>query len=69
MTEYEIWAEGYAATGEHGTARLLGKAIAVDFKSACRALLADNPSYNAERNSYWCCRLFPTETEARKSFG
>lgn len=35
LKEYEVWLEGYAATGEHGSAQLLGKAFARNFGQAC----------------------------------
>lgn len=34
MKEYEIWMEGYAATGEHGTASKIGEFLAEDFDDA-----------------------------------
>lgn len=33
--EFEIWIEGYAATGEHGTANYIGNATGQSFKEAC----------------------------------
>lgn len=36
MKEYEIWIEGYAATGERAGASYLGKAIGETFAEACR---------------------------------
>lgn len=36
MKTYEIWMEGYAATGEHGTARFIGTAEGTNFEDACR---------------------------------
>ncbi len=35
LKEYEVWMEGYAATGERGDAHLAGKAFARNFKQAC----------------------------------
>ncbi len=35
MKEYEIWIEGYAATGEHSTASLIGRASGETFDEAC----------------------------------
>lgn len=35
MPEFEIWCEGYRATGEHATANLIGKAIGATFDEAC----------------------------------
>ena len=35
MKTYEIWAEGYAATGEYGKATYLGTERGKTFKNAC----------------------------------
>lgn len=35
LKEYEIWMEGYAATGERGYANLIGKAKGKTFNEAC----------------------------------
>jgi hypothetical protein len=35
LKEYEVWIEGYAATGERSGATLLGKAMARNFAQAC----------------------------------
>lgn len=88
--EYEIWTEGYAATGERAYAsRILregetdSKWKAVSFKSACVHMLNEEHwqmlytgfqglgscYYDPENNSYWNCRFFETEAEARESFG
>ena len=90
MKEYEIWIEGFAATGQSATAsRLLredesdSKWEAVSFKSACVKALNElkwqilhqgyqglgSSYYDSKENSYWGCRFFETEEEARKSFG
>jgi hypothetical protein len=73
MPLYEVWAEGYAATGEHGTASYVGSVEASSFEEACR-LLHDPAGYGAlgevgGRPAYWGCRLFDNEADARKSFG
>ena len=118
MKEWEIWIEGYAATGEHSTASFEGNAFGETFDEACENFTYPedyrNPYYGERghtgpeyfyrkgdhlkldksedgtfrRGSYrgdsepgidraklkgnysiWCCQLFPTEAEARKSFG
>lgn len=72
MKEWEIWSEGYVATGEHGKAHFEGKIKAIDFHHACVTLLGDKLDKNRDGSlklSIWSCRLFPTEAEARKSFG
>lgn len=78
IKEYEIWTEGYRATGEEQNASLLGKASGFSFKEACDAFHAqlDEPkkniwSYHPDSGTWsvWGCRLFDNETDARKSFG
>lgn len=36
MKEYEIWIEGYAATGEHSPASFIGKSKGDNFEDACK---------------------------------
>lgn len=40
LKEYEVWMEGYVATGEHGKAQLIGKITARNFAQACHMLMA-----------------------------
>ena len=40
----EIWMEGYAATGEHGTAQQIGSYIADSFDEAVQMYINENPS-------------------------
>ena len=73
MKLYEIWSEGYRCTGDSGEAMLHGRIKADTFKEACIAFaLKDrrfNPYFNPETMTYWGCRLFDNERNARKSFG
>ena len=39
LKEYEVWSEGYAATGNQGTAHLHGKAKARNFAQACHIVM------------------------------
>jgi len=80
--KYEVWMEGYSATGEHEGARKLGTFKGINFKQACvKALnevgyqmLYTGPQglgscyYDSEKNSYWGRRFFDNEEDARKSF-
>ena len=65
--------EGYCATGNRSCAKLIGTATAETFEEACVSVLASRADlqqyYNAQRNTVWGCRLFPTEGAARASFG
>jgi hypothetical protein len=77
--EFEVWIEGYAATGEHGEAQrlnLTGQQTmwkGNDFKCAClNAIMSldwELKYYDGIRNTYWACRFFDNEVDARKSFG
>ena len=69
MKEYEIWSEGYAATGESAPAHLHGKQEAESFFEACLIFFKGSYLFNVDRMTYWGCRLFDNETDARKSFG
>lgn len=69
LKTYTIWAEGYAATGQSGTAQVMGQATGKTFKEACDKLFAGDKLYNPNTLRYWGCNLFDNETEARKSFG
>lgn len=73
IKEFEVWLEGYAATGERGTAQYLGKQKATSFKEACIQALIDKDwdlsIYDENTNSYWACKFYDNEEEARKSFG
>lgn len=69
---YEIWMEGYAATGQSSQAHRVGSYPGTDFYDACKAAARDKQwasYYNPQQNTYWGCRLFNDEAAARKSFG
>lgn len=72
--EFQIWAEGYQATGEHGEARLVGTQKAYSFHDACTMYYETQDAsakayWNPDRTAIWGCRLFDNEVDARKSFG
>jgi len=70
--KYEVWLEGFAATGEHGRARFVTSTYAYSFAEACDAAveaLGDDSHYNRERLTYWGCRFFEDEAGARRAFG
>jgi hypothetical protein len=71
---YEIWSEGYRFSGEEGGGAICwGKIEANSFKEACDKLAEKNrcfrECYRPEQMTYWSCRLFDNEADARKSFG
>lgn len=73
--KFEIWAEGYVATGEHAKACLMRTVEADTFLDACIKAFDGDKSFCANQDkedcppSHWACRLYPTEQEARRAFG
>ncbi len=47
---FEIWCEGYMATGEHGTAHLVGKSYGANFDDAVEHFMDCWPVCGIERN-------------------
>ena len=72
---YKIWSEGFRATGEQAGAMCLGTYKADSFKEAVKLWydsLTDQYSRDCvslERLTFWGCRLFDNEQDARRSFG
>ena len=67
---WEIWAEGYVVSGSiSGVARLLGTIRAKSFRKACEIRFNEDEYFDSDSLTYWGCRLFDNETEARISFG
>ncbi len=55
LKEYEVWMEGYAATGEQGTATLVGRGTGETFDEAVRDYMSKTPNHGIEevtRNRY-----------------
>lgn len=73
MKEFDIWSEGYVATGQSSGATLLGYAKGEDFVQACVNLAKQDREFasyfDKDRMTYWGCRLFDNSSDARKSFG
>jgi hypothetical protein len=79
--EYQVWSEGYAATGNSGEAFQLNLTNGTctmwkgdTFRAACiNAMLSIgweiDHYYDYGKNTYWGCRFFDNEQDARKSFG
>ena len=74
--EYEIWQEGYVATGESQQAYLRGKATGYSFLDAVDNYISSQSSdvkdcFNADLDvaTIWGCRLFDNEADARKFNG
>jgi hypothetical protein len=60
--KYNIWSEGYSATGEKGGEFYHGSVEANSLREACHLLfskgLKHSYFYNPERLTYWGCRLY-----------
>lgn len=70
MKEYEIWSEGFRAMGDIAGASFHGKVFATSFKEACIKHFGIENFYFDEHNlTFWGCKLFDNEIEARKNFG
>ena len=73
LMTWQIWSEGYTATGESGRAMLHGAAKGRTFKDACvefaRTNLEFHRYFDPNRLTYWGCRLFDNGVAARRSFG
>ena len=73
--KFEVWLEGYSATGQHSTAKLVDTVLAMSLNDAINRLVISgklDESYmnrNGIEYRYWGCRFFDNETDARKSFG
>lgn len=71
---WEIWIEGYSVTGNSSTAQHKGQYAGHTFEEACArwadSLEPESKSYyDPIANTFWGCRLFNNEADARKAFG
>lgn len=77
MPRYEIWSEGYKATGDSCGATKLGSAEGKDFADACKNFYQGLPPgqkrwyhlVEGVPKTFYGCRLFDNEADARQSFG
>lgn len=69
MKHFEIWMEGYAATGERSGTTYHGTILANSFKDACVKKFQDDRYFNPKTLTYWGCKLFDNGIDARKNFG
>ncbi|QIN95240.1 hypothetical protein DLP3_077 [Stenotrophomonas phage vB_SmaS_DLP_3] len=71
--DFDVWMEGYQTNGDSGTAMYLGRHVAANFQTACAKALYKKGCamalYNPRLGTYWGCRLYDNEQDARKSFG
>lgn len=76
--EWDIWVEGYRASGDSSDAIKLNEfpIKATSFDEAVETFTKENSikldeprGWERCKHTMWACCLFPTEEEARKSFG
>lgn len=70
---FNIWAEGYAATGERGYATRLAAGVPGDTFADAVARWAESAGQmrwvDLDHLTYWGCRLYDNEAAARKRYG
>ncbi len=72
---YSIWCEGFATTGQYGTAFYVGDSFGSNFEDAVRNYFHNHPDrkesllFDDITLKCWGCNLFPEEKKARKNFG
>ena len=69
---FNIWSEGYAATGQSSDAQCMGSFPGKTFKEAVKNWMKTIDSANLvdlNNMTYWGCKLYPDESSARKTFG
>lgn len=69
MRNFEIWQEGYSATGQYSPAFRVGETMAETFEEACVALCGKYKDFNVESCSVWGCRLYDNAEDARAFVG
>ena len=76
---YQVWIEGYAATGESGKAMFMGVYEANSFAEAaeiaCHEFFSDfqeslfRAGTDTTPPAYWGCRIFDNPADAMEAFG
>lgn len=78
MPLFEVWSEGYLASGTAGVhtgAQKLGETIAADFATACSIVCSPmsfqktHGDFDSKNLTVWGCELYRTQEEASASFG
>ena len=73
MKLYEIWTERDNDYGRNCPVRCLGSAEGYSFKDACKRFAERvdwfRQKFDEQNTTYWGCRLFDNELDARKSLG
>jgi len=68
---WEIWMEGFRATGDEALASKVGDGRGLTFEDAVLDYYRRNPdpSFSPDSMSVWGCKLYPTESQARATYG
>lgn len=76
MKTWEVWSEGYLASGDRADTTFEGRAEAETFAEACRIACVERGRWKIEPGSFdpkgltvWGCRLFDNEADARRAYG
>ena len=72
MKEFEIWVEGHEMSGQAYKATKLGTVTGDDFKMAVAEFMDGNDYTNvfdSGHMTFWGCRIFDNEEDARKLVG
>lgn len=76
MAKYMLWIEGYQASGDSSGAIYLADVVGPTFDQAVQKYVdsltpRDKVYWNKSKKgwSYWGCRAFDNEKDARRSFG
>ena len=73
LKQYDIWSEGFRTNGEASGAFFIGTSLGSNFKEACDNLAIKDANfkryYSSNDLTYWGCKLFDNEVDARANFG
>lgn len=76
LKEYNIWTEGYLVTGMEGIpakAKLWGKYKGQSFEEACNTCFTKDNNladfFNGTNLTFFGCKIYDNEKDARKLFG
>ena len=72
MQYFDVWMEGYSATGQSAPHQFLGKVKAETFKDACYIAVKKwcknekdfERYYDADKQAFWGCRCFDNERDS-----
>lgn len=71
MRKFEVWSEGYRTNGNSGGPMFHGSFEAESFQAACDMCFSGRAGpglYHREAMTYWGCKLFESEKDARAGF-